>query len=61
MAVSRTYLQRHGRLLTKEAMMQAIIERCCCLDVHLETVVACLLVGAPRAQPTKEVRTCQTR
>ena len=42
--------------------MQAIIERCCgaalCgLDVHQETVVACLLVGAPGAQPNKEVRT----
>ena len=37
--------------------MQAIIERCCGLDVHQETVVACVLVGAPGAQPTKEVRT----
>ena len=41
-------------------MMQAIIERCCGLDVHQETVVACLLVGAPGAQPTKEVRTFRT-
>ena len=40
--------------------MQAIIERCCGLDVHQETVVACLLVGAPGAQPTKEVRTFRT-
>jgi transposase len=38
-------------------MMQAIIERCCGLDVHQETVVACLLVGAPGAQPTKEAPT----
>ena len=30
--------------------MQAIIERCCGLEVHQETVVACLLVGAPGAQ-----------
>ena len=37
--------------------MQAIIERCCGLDVHKETVVACLLIGAPGEQPTKEVRT----
>jgi len=37
-------------------MMQAIIERCCGLDVHQETVVACVLVGAPQAQPTKEAR-----
>ena len=40
--------------------MQAIIERCCGLDVHQETVVACLLVGAPGTQPKKEVRTFRT-
>ena len=40
--------------------MQAIIERCCGLDVHQETVVACVLVGAPGAHPTKEVRTFRT-
>ena len=40
--------------------MQAIIERCCGLDVHQETVVACLLVGAPWARPNKEVRTFRT-
>src|SRR5208283_4535370 len=44
----------------KEAMMQAIIERCCGLDVHQETVVACVLVGAPGVHPTKEVRTFRT-
>jgi hypothetical protein len=27
--------------------MRVIIERCCGLDVHQETVVACLLIGAP--------------
>src|SRR6516162_10213547 len=41
-------------------MMQAIIERCCGLDVHQETVVACVLVGAPGTQPKKEVRTFRT-
>ena len=40
--------------------MQAIIERCCGLDVHQETLVACLVVGAPGAQPNKEVRTFRT-
>ena len=40
--------------------MQAIIERWCGLDVHQETVVASLLVGAPGTQPTKEVRTFRT-
>ncbi len=37
--------------------MQAIVERCCGLDVHQETVGACLVVGSPGAQPTKEVGT----
>ena len=40
--------------------MQAIIEPRRGLDVHQGTVVACLLVGAPGAQPTKEVRTFRT-
>jgi transposase len=58
--VSRTYLQRHDRLPIEEVTMKAIIERCCGLDVHQETVVACLLVGTPGAQPSKEVRTFGT-
>jgi transposase len=41
-------------------MVQAIIKRCCGLDVHQERVMACLLVGAPGAQPAKEVRTFRT-
>jgi len=40
--------------------MQALIERCCGLDVHQETVVACLMVGAPGVRPSKEVRTFRT-
>jgi transposase len=44
----------------QEAMMRVIIERCCGLDVHQETVVACLLIGAPGDRPTKEVRTFRT-
>ena len=40
--------------------MQAIIERCCGLDVHQETVVACLLTGAADARARKEVRTFRT-
>jgi transposase len=46
--------------LSREAMMQVIIERCAGLDVHQETVVACLLVGTPGLRPTKEVRTFRT-
>jgi len=40
--------------------MQALIERCCGLDVHQETVVACLVIGAPGVRPSKEVRTFRT-
>jgi transposase len=36
--------------------MEVIIERCCGLDVHQETVVAC----APGEQPRKEIRTFRT-
>lgn len=38
--------------------MEAIVERCCGLDVHQASVVACVLVGTKR--PTKEVRTFRT-
>ena len=40
--------------------MQALIERCCGLDVHQETVVACLLIGAAGTRARKEVRTFRT-
>jgi hypothetical protein len=40
--------------------MQVLIERCCGLDVHQDTVVACLLVGAPGFRPKKELRTFRT-
>ena len=40
--------------------MRVMIERCCGLDVHQETVVACLLIGGPGLEPTKEVRTFRT-
>jgi transposase len=31
--------------------MEAIIEKCCGLDVHQATVVACLLTGNPNQRP----------
>lgn len=37
--------------------MEVIIEKCCGLDVHESTVVACKLVGKPGKKPTKETRT----
>jgi transposase len=40
--------------------MRVLIERCAGLDVHQETVVACLLIGAPGVAPRQEVRTFRT-
>jgi transposase len=36
--------------------MEAIVERCCGLDVHQSTVMACLLVGATDERPRKVIR-----
>jgi transposase len=44
----------------EEVMMQVMIERGAGLDVHQETVVACVLTGAPGRRPTKQVRTFRT-
>lgn len=40
--------------------MEANIERCCGLDVHRGSVVACVLVGAASQKPKKVVRTFGT-
>lgn len=40
--------------------MEAIIERCCGLDVHKDTVVACILIGPPEGRAKKEIRTYGT-
>lgn len=40
--------------------MEAITERCCGLDVHQATVVACVLVGRPDKKPRKHIKTFQT-
>lgn len=37
--------------------MEPIVERCCGLDVHQATIVACLVVGLAHEKPRKEVRT----
>jgi transposase len=47
-------------LISREEAMEAIVERCCGLDVHQASVVACLLVGSPDRKPRKEVRTFGT-
>lgn len=40
--------------------MQVVYERCCGLDVHKETVVACIIVPDPEGRPQKETRTFAT-
>jgi transposase len=40
--------------------MEVVYERCCGLDVHKETVVACVVVPGPGKQPHKEIRTFNT-
>ncbi len=41
--------------------MEPIVERCCGLDVHQATVVACVLVGGAHQRPRKEVRSFGTK
>ena len=40
--------------------MEVLHERCCGLDVHKKTVVACLLTPGLRGQPAKATRTFST-
>jgi hypothetical protein len=40
--------------------MEAILERCAGLDVHQETVVACVLYGELDRKPKQEIRTFST-
>lgn len=40
--------------------MQVVYERCCGLDVHKQTVVACVVVSANNGQADKETRTFAT-
>jgi transposase len=43
-----------------ESQMEAIIERCCGLDVHKDVVVACVLIGPADGKARKEIRTYGT-
>jgi transposase len=40
--------------------MDVLFTRCCGLDIHKRTVVACLIVPGPDGQPAKEVRSFGT-
>lgn len=43
-----------------QAVWEAVIERCCGLDVHQKTVTACLLAGALNQPPSESLRTFAT-
>lgn len=48
-------------VLSREVIVDIVHSRCCGLDVHQATVVACVLVSEEgRARPRKEVRTFRT-
>ena len=40
--------------------MEAIIERCCGIDVHKKTITACLMTGAAGKPPCKTIKTFST-
>ena len=40
--------------------MDVVHPRCCGLDVHKQTVVACVLVPSPTGQPIRTLRTFGT-
>ena len=40
--------------------MDVVYTRCCGLDIHTKTVVACLLLSTEGAEPIKELRTFRT-
>src|SRR6266496_1365259 len=44
----------------REDVMDVVHPRCCGLDVHKQTVVACILLASPSGPPQKLVRTFGT-
>jgi hypothetical protein len=40
--------------------MQVTYERCCGIDVHKKTIVACVIVPEVDGKPQKEIRTFDT-
>jgi transposase len=40
--------------------MEAIIERCCGIDVHKKTITVCLMIGAAGKTPSKTIKTFST-
>ena len=40
--------------------MDTVYARCCGVDIHKKTAVACLVTPGPRGEPVKQVRTFAT-
>jgi transposase len=53
-------MQKVAMQETGRVVWEAVLERCCGLDVHKKTVTACLLVGALDHQPRESLRTFPT-
>ena len=45
---------------TGQVVWEAVLERCCGLDVHKQTVTACLIIGALDRQPRESLCTFPT-
>ena len=58
------HLQTRGiplrRIRIGGVAMEVVHERCCGLDVHKQTVVACVIVPGKASQPNKQIRTFGT-
>jgi transposase len=46
--------------ISREDLMDVVHPRCCGLDVHKQTVVACVLISTPSGEPQKTLRTFGT-
>src|SRR5947208_12504760 len=49
-----------SRRKPREGAMETVYERCCGLDIHKRTVVACLLTPGPGGRPAKAIRSFGT-
>lgn len=47
-------------LIESGEYMEAMVKRCAGLDVHQETIVACVLTGELDKKPESEIRTFET-
>src|SRR5689334_1780050 len=52
-------LSNHGARLAlrRRCAMDTVYARCCGVDIHKKTAVACLVTPGPRGEPVKQVRT----